>query len=78
MPRPQFTLRSLLAAMLLVAVVCAVPRAIVQYAEWSVRRQYEQWSRQRYGPPPGWELPPGYYIDDQEHVRRNNPHIFSM
>ncbi len=43
MPRPQFTLRALLVAMLLVAVGCVVaPPALRVYAEYRERREIEE------------------------------------
>lgn len=47
MRRPQFTIRSLLVAMLLVGVGCvAVPPLIKRYAEYSVRKQVDGYWRE--------------------------------
>jgi len=68
MRRPQFSLKTMLWLMALVAIGCVViPKAIVRYARWSLERQTSHWGN---GPPPDWTPPAGWYIDWDNRVRK--------
>ena len=77
MRRPQFTLRSLLVAMITAAIMCLVIFPLwVGYAVRSVEREIEseedrRW-RERFTPPPGWECPPGFHIGEDGQVVSDN------
>lgn len=65
MRRHQFALRALLLSILTLAIMCLTVFPLwVAYAVQSVEAEQDRWWRERFAPPPGWKLPPGWHIGE--------------